>query len=279
MFKNHLAKFLNPLAKILLERSLSKACPMRIPRSGESGAQVDCYTVAIDRDGEPYLLVNGLSGDCLSCSEWDGSSYSQGRKINFSETSSKDFRITHYYGLAEVNYFGLGDFVRGHILNIPYVKIHSHQFLSVLDQYFFNKKKLITKQRMELLRFLIDQTLDGKNSFELIDLMIKLYTDRWLLHPEGDDQTEKVKLYLNSLIETGELKEVDHQYILTGLALRTMEEYEEQERKHVEQIKLQRGTLGLTVVIAFLTLVQSGLIKLPALIDFSVVGHTVVIGK
>jgi hypothetical protein len=82
-------------------------------------------------------------------------------------------------------------------------------------------------------------------------------------------QHQKVEFYLDSLVDTGELKKINYEYVLTGNALRAIEEYEEQERKHTESVKIQWRMFWLTLVIALLTFVQAGLVKMPALIDLS----------
>ncbi|WP_188419597.1 hypothetical protein [Oxalicibacterium solurbis] len=255
------------LHKKYITYALSQPCPTLIPRSGERGAKVNCYTVAIDKDDKPHYLVNALVDDKMICMEWNGNSYANERKIKLSTVNPKDFRISHYYGLSEITYFGINDYVLGRILFIEYIKIHIYRALTTTDQYIFNKKKLVTKQRVELLRFLIAQALEGKKEFDVIELMTELYTIKWVMHPDKDSQLQKVKLYLNSLVDTGELRMINGTYALTGHAIRGIEEYEEQERKHVESVKIQRRMFWLTLVIALLTLVQAGLIKLPALLD------------
>lgn len=99
--------------------------------------------------------------------------------------------------------------------------------------------------------------------------MVDLYSIKWVLHPYGDAQHKKVKFYLDSLVPSGELDEIDYKYSVAGDALRTIEEYEEEERKHTETVKMQRRMFWLTLVIALLTFVQAGLIKMPTLVDFS----------
>jgi hypothetical protein len=90
-----------------------------------------------------------------------------------------------------------------------------------------------------------------------------------VLHPDGDAQHKKVNFYLDSLVRSGELDKIDYKYSVAGAALRTIEEYEEEERKHTETVKMQRRMFWLTLVIAFLTFVQAGLIKIPTLVVFS----------
>lgn len=257
------------LCRIALPAVLGRACESRIPRSGENGARVNCYVTAIDRANDPYLIALGLSGDTLACIEWDGSSYSIDRTIPLASLKLSDIRITHYYGHSEVQYSGLLDYLQSRVAPWPYLKIHVVRRLGGIGQYLFNKKKLATKQRNDLLKFLIERTLDGEVEHEATDLMTELYSIKWVLHPHGDAQQRKLEFYLDSLVETGELRRANYNYIVTGFALRAIEQDEEHERRHTENVKMQWRMFWLTLAIVALTVVQAGLIRLPALVDWA----------
>jgi hypothetical protein len=257
------------LATIALTRALSRPCEARIPRSGARGAAVNCFTVAIDKGNAPYLIVLGLADSSLSCIEWDGASYQIPRNIPLSDFTLGEIRFTHYYGHSEVTYDGVLDFLWNRTVAWPYLQIHVVRRLSVLDQYLFNKKKLVTQQRKGLLKVLLNRTLDGDAEHDPLDLMTDLYTIRWYSHPQGDDARRRLEVYLESLVETGELKSQGHNYVVTGEGVRALEEYEEQERKHAESVKLQGRALWVAVAVAVLTVFQAGLVKLPPVLDFT----------
>lgn len=257
------------VAKRVLRQAAARACDATIPRSGDEGARVDCFVTAVDRDGAPYLIVLQVEGDELVCIEWDGVRYQVDRKLPIASFKPSDFRITHYYGLSTVEYTGVFDFVFGRLTAWPYVKIHTVRWLSSFDQYLFNKKKLISKQRTELLKYLVEQAQAGRAQHETLDLMTELYSIKWVLHPQRETEQRKLEFYLDSLAETGELRKINYNYVVTGFALRAIEEYEEQERKHTENVKMQWRTFWLALAVAALTLVQAGLVKLPALIDLT----------
>lgn len=227
------------LSKIILPHVLARACESRIPRSGEEGARINCFVTSIDKDGGPYLIALGLSANEIDCIEWDGSRYQIKRRLQLATFRLSDFQITHYYGLSEIQYNGILAFLFNRLTVWPYIKVHVVRMLDGFGQYIFNKKKLITKQRMELLKFLVGRALDGNAEHEPLDLMTDLYTIKWFLHPQGEQQQQKLEFYLDSLVETGELKRINYKYVVTGNALRTIEEYEEQERKHTENVKMQ----------------------------------------
>lgn len=257
------------LSKRILCGVLPKACKSSIPRSGDEGARVNCFVTAIDRGGAPYLVVQDIHGDDLLCVEWDGSGYRLPRQVALQDFCPGDFRITHYYGLDTLEFQGLLDFVVNQLFPWRYLLIHVHRRLDRVGQFFFNKKKFYTKQRMELLKFLVDRALDGQTQHNPIDLMTGLYSLRWFLHPQGIQQQQRVEFYLDSLVSSGELSRDSYNYVVTGLALRTLEAYEEQERKHTESVKMQWRMFWLALAVAAAAVVQAGLVKLPTLIDLT----------
>jgi len=257
------------LCRHYLPKILAQECENPIPRSGEEGKNVDCFSVKIDDRGAPFFWVRSMVGDDLVGFEWDGSRFSVQKSLDLKTLQPQNLFIAHYYGLAEVRYSGISDLAIGRITRWPYTRINIVHTLNRFDQYLFNKKKLITKQRIDLLKFLLQKHLDGKTPISSLDLMVDLYSIKWVLHPDGDAQHKKVNFYLDSLVRSGELDKIDYKYSVAGAALRTIEEYEEEERKHTETVKMQRRMFWLTLVIAFLTFVQAGLIKIPTLVDFS----------
>lgn len=254
----------------MLPKLIAKACDSSIPRSGSEGEKVDCYVVAQDRDGSPFFVATGYENETLTGLKYDGHSYAKEHKLMLSEIENGKFRVTHYYGLSEVIYDSIYDIALHHITKFVYLKIHLYRRISMAHQYFFSKLKLVTKKRMELIQFMMNDQLDrthkGISSF---DLMEKLYSINWVLHPSSDYQMEKLELYLDSLTISGELQKVNDAYVVTGKAITTLEKYEEEERRHVEAVKLQRKIVWLTILLLFVAMAQSGIIKLPTLLDFS----------
>lgn len=253
----------------LLAQALQCKCPDRIPRSGAAGAKINCFVVYVNRATEPYLLIREVSGDVAVCSEWTGHTFDKPLEVSLASILTSDLEVAHFYGLNEINYTGLASWAWGRILLWPYAKIWFIRIVSSVDQYFFNKRKLVTKQRIDLLKILVARELDGRGISNPIDLMTELYSLRWVMHPERDPQQRRLRFYLDSLVDTGELKKVNGDYELTGEALKAIEIYEEQERKHTASVKEQRRMAWLTFAIVLLTAIQAGLVRLPTLADWS----------
>jgi len=257
------------LYKKLLPTILSRPCGRTIP-IGDAAANVNCFFVAMDRDKKPYLKFVRIVGQNIECLEWDMREFKTPKQVSIDAINDYEVHITHYYGPNEIRFNGIFDYVLTKTFPFIYLKVHIFRILDKLNRHFFNKKKLVTKKRIELLTYLVQKYSPLIQHIDSVDLMTDLYSIRWVQHPEGDSRHKVLELYLESLVQTGELKKIAERYQLGPKALTTIEEYEEDERKHTENVKTQRNIFWVTVVIAILTLVQAGLIRLPTLIDLSV---------
>lgn len=103
------------LCRVFLSRALERACEPPIPRSGEDGKRVNCFSVSIDRFGEPYFLVSALSGSRLHGLEWTGERYAIKRSIELSDIDPRGVFVAHYYGLSDISYSGILDLAIGRI--------------------------------------------------------------------------------------------------------------------------------------------------------------------
>lgn len=259
------------ISRWLLPKVISKSCDSRIPRSGDKGKKVNCFVVALDRGGEPFFIATSYEKDVLSGLMWDGERYADELSVSIDELDEGRLRITHYYGLAEIVYFSMFDLAWNYVSRFVYLRIRFCRYIDSAHQYFFNKKKLVTKKRMELIQFMMSDQLDREHQgIGVVGLMTKLYSIKWVLHPSASEQQSKLELYLDSLVESGELDKINSEYVVTGKAISTIEKYEEEERRHAESVRLQRKMVSLTILIAFVAIVQSGVIKLPVLLDFTV---------
>lgn len=265
MLKNYLYKWLLP-------KLFAKPCPPRISRSGENGKKVDCYAIYADKHSSPYFWAEKYENNVISGQLWDANShsYTGGHSMSLSEFINYDLNITHYYGLSNISYENIYDLAWHFITRWNYIKIRFQNCVENTQQRLFNRQKLVTKTRMELLQFMMEDQLDREHKgISIMNLMYKLYSTRLSLHPYADYEQEKLKLHLESLVATGELDKTNENYVVTGKAISTIEKYIEEEDRHSEAVKLQKRMCWLTVILAIAAIVQSGMIKLPTLLDYS----------
>lgn len=247
---------------------MQSACEPRIPRSGTKGAAVNCFTVAIDRNDEPYFLASEFVDGELIGLVWNADSYSEPVKIPIDSPDTAAIRITHYYGLATVSFDSIFDFAWHNATKQVYLFIRLRDRLERSFQYLFNKKRLIAKRRMDLLRFIVNDQMDrAHNGIRKIELLTKIYSMRLFLHPEMETQSRSIKLYLDSLVESEDLRENNGEYTATGKAIATLESFEEIEQRHVATVKLQQRTMWIALLALLFAVVETEIVKVPTLLE------------
>jgi len=265
----------------LLPRLLARKSPSRIPRSGEEGKKVNCYTTCIVSDNGDWLYLvdkfdkekNELHVLALDYKK----TFAVPESYSINHFSPEKFHFIHYYGLYELHYKSVYDLAFNFISKYDVATVHIRIFWDIISQSRFNKKILVTKTTRELLQFLVEKQLNydvknSENSFNFsrkaideFSLMTELYSMRWVSHPKSSQERMKLELYLDSLVQSGNLQKNNHDYFVTGKALQTLEEYEENERRHQDAVKIQKGILWLTFVIALATMVEAKIIEVSSI--------------
>ena len=260
----------------LLTRILEKECPNIISRSGEEGKLVNCFSVRVDKNNEPFLLVNAYRDEKIIGKKWNGNQFEGEFEISIEEIEDYDLFIIHYYGFETITFKGIYDYAKHYFSKYIYLKVFLRNSIQNIDQYFFNKKKIITKDRLNLLKFMLNMQLDrNNNGIGLIDLMTELYSIKWVYHPNKEDEKNRLKLYLESLLNSGDLKNSNNKYIVNGKAISTLERYERDDEKHIISVKLQRKMLLLTFVILLVAVIQADIVKVPIIWDFTENSQTI----
>lgn len=236
---------------------------------GAGVEKVDSKIILFQKDGGPWLIVERREAEDLVCSTWNGDTHAGEARYPIGDFQSGEYKIKHYYGSDTIYYEGLNDYARGYYLKLPYVMIHLRRILERAGALLYNRRRLVRKQRLDLLTFMIEQAAEGKSSFSSLDLMTDMHSIRWVTHPDGESVRSRLKLYLDSLVDTGELTKDGMNYRLNGQALRLVEERSEQERRHSQVIKIQWLVAGLTLATVLLALVQAGLVKLKPVLDLA----------
>lgn len=247
------------LVKLLFNYLLRSPCDSRIPRSGEQGESVNCYIVYLYENDDPYLVLKEISKNTLTGLKWNGEKFDDEKIISLFEINKYQILISHFYGLYTTKYSSIWDFLLFGITKYEVFKCNFHKLFSNTRQFVFTKRKLATFDRIEILRSILDIYFTKEhNGFDSLDLMTKLYTLSWIIHPKSERQQHKLELFLDSFVKSGELEKFNgHEYSVTGKAIATLSDYEEQERRHSESRKLQNKMVWLTAAIVLVGVIQA----------------------
>jgi hypothetical protein len=254
----------------LLKPLLEKKCPPDISMFGEEAEKRNCYYIFLLSNGERNVVIEGIDSYGISGKQYDVNSFVKDTHITFESFNAIDIEIVHHYRVSRVSYKGIFDFFIYGKTRIQYLMIYVHILSYKCSRFIYNRKRLVTIQRLEILKALVDNHIEesGKG-IDLIEIMTKLYSIRWVEHPDSDSQENKLSLYLDSLVDSGELTKDRVDYFVTPKAILTLEKYEEDERRHRNQIRLQIMMVILTALLAIMAMIQTEIIKVPTILDLT----------
>lgn len=259
----------NHLLKLFLTRTLAKCCPATIPRSGDEGLKVDCFYVHQRRNGEPYLTFTSTDSISVSALEYDGEKYAIDRLLDINDLNPSLIQFTHYYRSASITYSGIWDLLIGQLFRFPYVQVWLHETLNGLAQWLFNRRPLVVLDRIGVLRDVVALAQQGKLPIDSMDILSCRHGDRWAGHPEWMKNSGYIDFLLEGLADTGELSRINGSYKPTGFAIKTIEEIDEQDRKHKSNIRIQFGIAILAFITMLATAAQANIIIFPTMLNLS----------
>jgi hypothetical protein len=254
----------------LLKPLLAKKCPANLSMFGKAAEERNCYYIFLLSNGVRNIVVENIDSCGVYGKQYDGNSFSKDTHISFKSVSPIDIEIVHHYKLNRVLYKGLFDFFICGKTRIQYLILYGHILSYKCSQFIYNRKRLVTIQRLEILKALVDNNIEqAGEGIGLIEIITKLYSIKWVEHPDSDHQQNKISLYLDSLVDSGELTKNGADYYVTPKAISTLEKYEEDERRHRNQIKLQLMMIFLTLILALIAIIQAEIIKIPTILDLT----------
>lgn len=209
---------MNTKAKfIILSKLLEKKCPERFPMSGKKAEKNDYYSLKINKEEEPYLLLQGISDNEIWCLRWNGHRFTQKVKLILREFDINKLDIVHYYKTSVIQFDSIFDYRLNSFFRVIYIKINLKRVFSKIIQIFYNKKELVLPKRIEILKKLISSTIENENNkFSLLDVISLFHTKRWILRPDHKKIINEITFYLKSLVSSGELNSGGYKYYITA---------------------------------------------------------------
>ena len=249
------------LNRFLVRHYLKKLlhCRKSIPTSEKAEKSINFFTVYINNeDRSPYLLPQKINGDIIEGLEWveekQPGSFKKEVSVNIDDILSKKIFVIHTYGTYEVRFEGICDISLGRVFYLSYIKI----IMDIIRQYFFKKKKIHTKKSIDVLKILIKLHNEKKPIHSSIPhMMTDIYSINWVDHPDKEFAKRELTLHIDSFLKNEEIEpDSSSTYTVTGKAIQTIQLYEEQERKHRENVLIQMAIISLAVVTAICAVIE-----------------------
>ena len=162
--------------------------------------------------------------------------------------------IIFYYRELELNYSSSVRFLLSNIFICYFVLLVWKR----TRLYFYKQRELVRKDRIKVLELVLERTIkDHNHCASWYQIMREIYGPLWVHHSDSDALGQYYKLILKSLDETADLNGIEQDvYQLAPKALATLSNYEEDERRHRDHVKLQ-----IILIIITGTLVVVGLLQ------------------
>jgi hypothetical protein len=194
------------------------------------------------------ILTNGLEGRCF----FEGNSGADASLPN-NQIAKMKFEIIHHYKEFNFTTASPALFIAARIVRYPFFAACSHR----VAQFLFNRRRLARQDRIAILRYIFDRTIqDPDFHTSRFDLPSNIYGMRFWGRDDHDSHLSYYGIVLDSLLESADLRKVEHGYALTPKAVATLDAHETQQERHSDNIRIQRTIAAITVVLAILAAAQ-----------------------
>lgn len=122
---------------------------------------------------------------------------------------------------------------------------------------YFYKRNLTRVQRIAVLKRVYALNSDLVRPVEEVSLLASMDGIRVVLHPAFSVQQQRLRLVLDSLVESQLLERTDRGYQVRPRALEVLESYETDVQRYQQQTRIQRWIVSFTVVSALATGAQA----------------------
>jgi hypothetical protein len=243
------------IRRVAIRTALRKPAPGRIPRSMPRATTVDCYVVTLSGPDEEWsVLVEAMVHETVNGQWLNGDSYDGEVALLPEAEAAAKFQCTHFLGPYEFKYESPLKFVFHQWFRIPQIAVLRDR----VEQYQFNRRHLVRRDRIEILRYLYETRLENASrEVSSVSLATKLYTNRVFFHPDKNKMLNHCRMLLDSLVESGDLQLNGAAYSITSHALTTLSQHEEEDRRHRDMLSQQRGLKWITVALIAVGLLQA----------------------
>ena len=254
------------LAKAALGKAVSRLCVGDIPISGNEACDVNCWTVQVLKDNEPFFAARSCQGLVIRGSTWDSAArqYSGDLRMHIARLKKRKIEFIHYWGIHRIRASGVASYFLIRLTRAPYIVALGRQVTYLARKKLFSLKTIEEADRDRLLEYLVSQYAFSRVSFHVRDLLTRKYSAYWFWHPEADSIRQKTEYILDSLCATGELtKNPYQQYTVQPLAMSTMARAREADLRHRASMRTQWLSIAIGLAVMFTAAIEAGLIRVP----------------
>ncbi len=247
-----------------------KPAPTRIPLTGENALKNDCFVVEVQAtDGDKtdfqvdLVSKKGFCGRLKTLNEQGRTEYSVKACVPLKSLEKWEFEANHFYKTYRFRYRSPFKFIVWNAFSLFKLEILKEK----ISQLFFNISTKERTERIEVLTELVsmraemtDDILLGfvkdqhQSSFELFR---KFYGEKVFGNPQYKMMLYRFEMILRSFLDGGEISETRNGFQVEPKALALISQYQEENRRHKEQMAHNRRIFALSIVVAIATIMQA----------------------
>lgn len=232
--------------------ALRRPAPNEIPMSHNLQGR-NYFTVYLGEIEERWRLrVESVQAECVN-GYWHENGAGHPASVPNSLIHTFSFRIIHYYKELQLEYRSPIKFIFDQFFFGASLKLAKER----CAQFFFNQRALVRRDRIQVVRLILDRTLQDRNyRTSEFGMMTMLYGPRWVQHPNYRNLANYYRIVLDSLVVSGDLSRADNAYALAPQAFVTLADFEQDEQRHRDQIRHQKVLGALTAALVVVGLLQ-----------------------
>jgi hypothetical protein len=258
------------LAREALARTVNRVCVGDIPISGIEARAVNCWTVKVLKDNEPFFDASSCHGFVIRGSAWDSvaSQYSGDLGIHIARLKKCKIEFIHYWDIHRIRAPGVASYFMIRLTRIPYIIAIGKQGAYLAQKKLFHLKTIEEADRDMLLEYLVSQYAFSRDSFHVDDLLTRKYSAYWFGHPDANSIRQKTEYTLDSLCATGELtKNPYQQYTVQPLAMSTVAKTRNADLRHRASMRVELLSIAIGFAVMLTAAIEAGLIRMPCFLS------------
>ncbi|WP_342613498.1 hypothetical protein [Burkholderia ambifaria] len=233
--------------------------PDRIPLTGDERLkQRDYFYAGLDGiDPEGDVLIAGLSQTGVLGRPWHDDRY-QSDAVDIPMARAAQAKSTFVYYLRRFEFIEHDPFRF-------WLKVRTRYYRRVARreerrESRFNRRQLERKERMDLLQAIVRLSMDKDDrTIDAVMIATLLYQRGWIRHPAADEVLQRIRALVRVLVAEGlvEVAQQNTAYRMLPDAVRVLDQYSTEERRHADSQALQRKVMFFGLVAAIATAVQA----------------------
>ncbi|AOK59168.1 hypothetical protein WM29_08590 [Burkholderia ubonensis] len=241
-----------------IEYVIAAPSPDRIPLTGERLDERDYFYAGLDGiDQEGDVLIAGLTPTGVLGRPWRDDQYQNGI-VNVPFERAVKAKSTFVYYLRRHEFIEHDPFRFWRRVRTGYYKRVAKK--EDRREHRFNRRQLERKERMDVLQAIVRLSME-RDDRDIDPVMIAalLYERGWIRHPDREVVLRRIRALVRVLVAEGlvEAGQADAIYRMRPDAVRVLDQYLTEERRHVDSQSLQRIVMFLGGIAAAATVVQA----------------------